>query len=284
MRTKLLNLILYSNLWIALGAVGLTWQTQVILLGEWEWFSPITGLAFCATLFIYAAHRIVGLDKVEAFTDKGRYKVISTYKSHIQIYAGLAVLGGAYCFFQLTWNTQFALIIPAVLSLGYVVPFLAQKKRLRDLDHIKIFLVALVWAWVTVLLPLIESGYNDYLAIALIFMERFCFIFAITLPFDIRDLEVDGHTGVRTIPSQIGVANARQLAYFLLFFSAVLAFTHYGPSMLEIRFALLLSLLAAAYLVYLAKPSQSDFFYTGLLDGTMILQPLLVLLASLQAG
>ena len=52
---------------------------------------------------------------------------------------------------------QIAIILPAFFSLGYIFPvFGKQQFRLRDFNGIKIFLVAGVWAYVTVLMPTLE--------------------------------------------------------------------------------------------------------------------------------
>ena len=83
---KFIDLLFYSNFWIALAGIAMTLQTywlfeNEIVLNSLSWF------IFASTLFLYALHRIVGLVKVQSFTNKGRYKVISTFKNHIIIYA-----------------------------------------------------------------------------------------------------------------------------------------------------------------------------------------------------
>jgi len=133
MLKKFIDLILYSNLFIACCAVAMTWQTQLLLEQKLA-FTPLVGLIFCATLVIYALHRVVGMSKVTDFLDVERFHVIQTYWSHILFYAALAVIGGAICFFYLKIPTQLTLIIPGLLSVAYVLPFLGKKreKRLRD--------------------------------------------------------------------------------------------------------------------------------------------------------
>ena len=60
---KFIDLIFYSNLWIALCASAMCWQTQFILTGKTE-LNWLLGLIFFATLFLYALHRIIGISKV----------------------------------------------------------------------------------------------------------------------------------------------------------------------------------------------------------------------------
>jgi len=115
------------------------------------------------------------------------------------------------------------LVIPAILSLGYVLPFVKGNKRLRDFDYIKIFLVAIVWGVITVLMPILERTTDLTLSHLLILLERMLFIFAITLPFDIRDLKIDAHIDVKTIPSIIGIGKTKKLALFCLIIVVLLA-------------------------------------------------------------
>ncbi len=273
-----INLILYSNFFIALCAVALTFQTQLIEFNTLKLDNSI-GLAFFATLLIYALHRLVALQKVQKFTNEGRYLVINSYKSHIWIYALLGLLGSIYFFFQMSWNVQFSLVIPGLISLAYVLPVIGKQKklRLRDLDGIKIFLVAGVWAYVTVILPILEYttlGWQHFL----LFQERAFFIFAITLPFDIRDLKIDKDINTRTIPALIGTPKTLQLVLCILLGAWLLASLNYWLFGVYDEIGLIalgISISSTYIFVKIATRQEHDYYYTGLIDGTMILQFLL---------
>ena len=175
------------------------WQSR-LLLGQKIALDYLTGFIFFATLFLYAAHRIVGISRLKDFCDVDRYHIIASFKSHIFLYASLAAISGVYCFLQLPVPIQLALIIPGVFSLAYVIPFLGNQKRLRDINYIKIYLIAIVWAFVTVTLPALEKQMATTPAVILMTLERAVFIFLITIPFDIRDLKVDDFSDVKTLP------------------------------------------------------------------------------------
>ncbi|MEL6923545.1 MAG: hypothetical protein AAFO94_05805, partial [Bacteroidota bacterium] len=116
----LIDLILYSNLWIACCAAAMTFQSYFLydLYGS---PLPLTALVFFSTLFLYALHRIVGISKVHEFIeDFERYQVIAKYRHHIIVYAVLAAIGGAVSFFYVSLSVKLALIVPALLSLAYV--------------------------------------------------------------------------------------------------------------------------------------------------------------------
>lgn len=274
---KLIDLILYSNLWIALGALAMGLQTQLFLFGRIQYASYFPFL-FCGTLFLYAIHRIVGLQKAKPFQAQGRYWVIATFKSHIQLYAGISALIGAFFFFQLPLRLQISLFAPAALSLAYVVPIFKGKKRLRDIHFVKIFLIAIIWTWLTVVMPAMIYGLETQLATILMCLERLCFVFAITLPFDIRDVEIDGFNKVKTIPLKLGISKSKAIAGIFLtmaLFFVCLNYYTLGISLSQCL-AYAFSCLLAGLLIYQSRPQQHDYFYTGLLDGTLVLQAVLV--------
>ena len=275
---KIIDLFLYSNVYIAVAAVALTAQTQLILFGEFE-LDTLSVLVFFATMFIYASHRLVGLFSVKKFLKEGRFHIINTYKNHIWIYTGIAVIGLIYAFFQVSFRVQLALVLPGLISLSYVIPFLGLKKnrklRLRDLNWIKIFLIAIVWAYVTVILPIIEIRSVSWSDV-LIFVERAVFIFMITLPFDIRDLKVDQYNNVKTIPAVYGIPFTMKLVFTSLIFLLILASANYlfvpDSPIYFAAFGLWLSLISTYIFIRISIDKTDDYYFTGLLDGTMWLQ------------
>lgn len=258
----------------------MTLQTEYLLYGQLEW-TILTSFVFFATLFLYAIHRIVGLVKVQPFLEKYRYSVIYRFRNHIKVYAFIGGLGAAYCFFFLSFNNQILLIIPAILSLGYVIPFVRKgQKRLRDFDYVKIFLIAIVWAVITVLMPILERTPLLSTSHFLILLERSLFVFAITLPFDIRDLKIDAHIDVKTIPSRIGLTKTKQLGAITLLIAFLLAGGNWliGVYSTNTLIAIFCSFISSCLLIWYSDKTDKDDFFTGLMDGTMIIQFLLVLL------
>lgn len=248
-------------------------QTQLLLDGGIA-LAPSLGFVFSGALFLYALHRINGLEQVAPFTAFGRYKVISSHKSHIRIYALLGLAGAGGCFLLLPWSVQWKLVLPGLIALGYVIPVGKSGKRLRDLHFLKIFLIAVVWAWITVWLPAAEAGRGFERSVLLMALERAAFIFAITLPFDVRDLMIDRHAHVKTLPSVMGIPLTVALSLFLLLLMMIFAgMNHYPPGVMT---ALGISAALSAGLAALSYKIEHDYYFSGLLDGMMIAQFLLV--------
>lgn len=208
------------------------------------------------------------------FTGYGRYKVIASHKTHILLYALLGLAGAVACYLLLPWRIQWVLPLPGLLALGYVIPLGKSGKRLRDLHFLKIFLIAAVWAWLTVWLPAAEAGKGFDRTVLLMGLERAAFIFAITLPFDVRDLAIDRHTQVKTLPAAMGVPLTVGLSFFLLFLMMVLAGMNDYPS--GVMTALSVSALLSAALILFSHRVGHDYYFSGLLDGMMFAQFVLI--------
>lgn len=278
---KLINLLFYSNLWIALAALAMTLQTQLLLVGK-VIYTPYLPFLFFGSLFLYALHRIVGLEKAKPFQKTGRYSVITAFKQHIQLYAAMAALASIYFFFFLPQSIQLSLVLPALLSLGYVIPVLKGKKRLRDIHFIKVFLIALVWSWLTVFMPALVLHLEQHLSTTLIYLERTCFIFAITIPFDIRDLEIDEFNQVKTIPNRYGIKKSKAIALVALAMALFFVWLNFRVDGIGLPTFLAwgVSALGAGLLICYSTPNRHDYYYTGLLDGSMIFQAIAIYFAS----
>ncbi|PHN05246.1 hypothetical protein CRP01_17155 [Flavilitoribacter nigricans DSM 23189 = NBRC 102662] len=253
------------------------WHTQLVLTGEFQ-LQPLGAFVFFATLLLYAMHRLVGLSRAEGFKDKGRYFVIERFQTHIGLYALLSGVGTLWFSWQLPWKVWWSLVPVALISMGYVLPIFGRGRRLRDFNYIKIFLIAICWSWITVYIPALELGLEYNIPLLFLFLERIFFIFAITLPFDIRDLEIDRANHVQTIPAVLGVRRSKILAIVALVISAgFAAFTYRLDAYSDGGFAgLISSLLITGAVVIITDPERHDYFFSGIVDGMMVLQFLLI--------
>lgn len=272
MLRSLVNLLLYGHFWIAAAALAMTIQSHMLLEGSWHW-SNLDAFIASGTLTIYALHRMVALRLAGGDQMEGRFKVMQAFRWHIIAYAIIAAAFAAYFFWQLPLLLKLSLLVPNLIALGYVLPFL-NGRRLRDLPYLKIFLIALSWAWITVVAPAQSVGLSINSSIILMALERACFIFAITIPFDIRDLAQDEKAAVSTLPGALGILRAKRIALVSLVLMMILVTGNYwlGQYSTRILLALLLSALSSAYFIWKATPDKHDYYFTGLLDGTMIIQ------------
>ncbi|WP_426490115.1 UbiA family prenyltransferase [Hymenobacter sp. 102] len=268
-----LDAVLYSSTWLSLAALGLMWATFLF----WRVHIPVPlgGLIFSATLFLY------NLDSVLPYK-QGQHPGLSRRKQwmqrHRRALLGVALAAGAVAGALFLRDARLLRLTPFLVHLGlisvlYSMPLLRRRGRwwaLRDLPLLKVFLIAYVWAGVTVWIPALYLGRGLLEpVVGVLFLRRFLFILALAFVFDIRDYTKDQATGTRTFPGVFGIQATKWLALLALGVAALLVppgtpAGHHLP--------LLLPLLAAALVIWFAEERRPDYYFALLTDGVMVLQ------------
>lgn len=171
---------------------------------------------------------------------------------------------------------QGAAVVPAVLWLCYYGLKRPGNAGLRGVPAAKPFVVALVWGWVTVMLPVPTEQWDT---VAGILLGRSAFIFALALAFDLVDLDYDRQHGLRTLAARIGIRKT-----FLLIFSALLLAVccccvnlFLGVYAWNMAFALCASLVFSAWWLWiLIERTHWAGWQKVLIDALMVGQFLLV--------
>jgi 4-hydroxybenzoate polyprenyltransferase len=101
---------------------------------------------------------------------------------------------------------------------------------------------------------------------------------AICIPFDIRDIKIDIAENITTIPQLLGELKTRRLALFFVFMTILtIVFEHHLNFIHTPQFiALLISTTISGAIIFMSSVKRGEFFYIVLLDGTMILQGVLM--------
>mgnify|MGYP005994465159 CR=1 FL=1 len=284
----LIRVLVYSNLFVSLCVTSLTHQTYILLkLPQDDKYYLLT-FVFCSTLFTYNFQRIVRLKFRELLSKQIGIRLSWIVRNRrpllfVSMLAG--VISTCMLFFL---NLQIILLtIPlAFFSIFYVIPVFtidSKKAGLRDYPYIKIFLIALVWSMVITALP--YFNYNDISNwkdsnFLLLLLEQFLFILAITLPFDVRDLKYDLEAKMKTIPIAIGVKKTILLAeFFLLVFIALKYYQfHLGQISIIQMISLAIVTFASGIFLLFTTTKRAELFYSGIIEGTMILMYLSILL------
>lgn len=95
-----------------------------------------------------------------------------------------------------------------VLTGLYAIPVLPHAKNLRSLGGLKIFVVAVVWAGTTVVLPVIAAGQSISWDVGVETLQRFLLVLILLVPFEIRDLAYDSPE-LKTLPQRYGVTGTK---------------------------------------------------------------------------
>ena len=278
---KLFYFLINTNIFIALAAVSLTLETQV-QLGIRPQFHPYLLLIFFSTLFDYNLHRLITvLTNKEALNSvKHRWVKNNLYLFYVLVAA--SVIGFLWTVFYADIKVLITLAPIALLTFFYSVPVYKNSKlifRLREIPCLKIFLISFVWSASTILLPVIQSGRTfSKENILMMLAERFLFVFAITIPFDIRDMKADARQGLKTIPLLIGKSAALIIANIVLLLFLVLFIQHYKKTALAwLIYSLALSAATTFIFINNRKLQVNYFYHYGILDGTLLLQGVFVL-------
>lgn len=285
---SILDFLLFSNLFIAICAVAQGLVTYHLLHAKPDRY--ILAIIFFGTLGVYNFSMLLSKPKNP---EQSPYLRVRWIFSHHRLIISITLIS-VLCLIPLgllylSIEAKLLMIFTAVLALGYNIPFLTlnhQKIGLRNIPGIKLFLIALIWSVSCVLLPVVELEHNYQINISsaetlLLVAKRFLFIAAITVPFDIRDLFQDKLYALKTIPVMLGEKKAYVFCQFLLggYLALLLLF---NPTIDIDTIALTLTLVLTGWLILKSNIQKNEYYYFFYLDGTMLLQYLILVLASLR--
>ncbi|MFD1467403.1 hypothetical protein ACFQ48_04135 [Hymenobacter caeli] len=267
---RLLDAVLYSSAWLAGAAAAQTAAT----LHHWGPVGAsgyrVVALVFAATLLVYNLDAVLPFKHREPAGTSGRKAWQQRHRRALAGLAAAAALGGGYLFLADGWWHYLPLLVPlAALALLYSWPlgrWRGRPRSLREIPLLKVFLIAGVWAAITVGLPVLAL-HRPLAEGAGLLGQRFLLVLALAIVFDIRDYGRDRRAGTRTFPGVLGVAGARRLALGLLAASAALGLGRGAPPL-----AVLLPAALAAAVIAAAEESRGDYFFALLADGVLLVQ------------
>lgn len=242
---------------------------------------PYLFIIFFATIFEYNLHRLITIITNPSSLTDDKHSWVGQNRKSFYFLVAFSIIGFIISAAFAKKIVLITLLPIGVVTLFYSLPVFKTKKnifRLREIPCLKIFLIAFVWSATTILLPIIESenSYDRWHVITML-IERAIFIFAITIPFDIRDMKADEKAGLQTIPIIIGEKKAVLVAnvYMLLFI--IICFFHYFNTPLAFTLpAFLISALTTFLFINNNSLKKKTHYHYFILDGTMLLQGILV--------
>lgn len=270
---RIFDFILFSNIFIALGAVALTYSTITQLQLNTSNKTYLL-LVFFATLFIYNFQRL--FYKSTSGSDSIRRIWINKNQHVIKLHTAIGFLGTCITFLYSDYKLLLYLSPLLLLSIVYFTPFI----KLRKHPLLKLLTLVLVWTMVTATTPLLLANESIAVNHLLHVAERFFFMIAICIPFDIRDLHIDKTENIQTIPHYIGEKKAKNMALLCISISGIILFIEYVGETIYIKtfVALILSTLVTAILIAATSSKRNEYFYVVGIDGTMLIQGIFILI------
>lgn len=270
---NLIRAIIYSNLWIALGATSLTLETYLIL--NFEINFHVLSFVFFSTLFTYNFQRIIKIKNTHFLIESDH---INWIKKNIKWVYGITIAAFFTAFYLLLFlklETFFLLPLIGFASFFYVwkLPFL-KRKNLREIKGLKFFIISITWTLTCIFFPFFNAEQSVFSSTTLIYsFSVFLFMISITIPFDVRDMEKD-EKEIKTIPQILGEKKSIYLALFFLTLSVLLKIILLDELIIGV-----LLFFTIAFVLYLkSNHKKSELYFLGWIDGLFILSVSLILL------
>ncbi|MHB1147011.1 MAG: UbiA prenyltransferase family protein [Lutibacter sp.] len=254
---KIVDFYIFSNIHVALAGFSMT-KITLVNFGIEENLAPLF-VAF-SILISYNFIRFYEIknNRLNWFKDWFFLNL-----KEILLLMILSVLGLGYISFFADFNLKSVLILfPfAFMTFFYAIPLFKIGKlevSFRNFPMIKIFSIAIAWAGISVFFPLYEANYQFTSAVYLEFFQRILILLAITIPFDIRDVNVDLRS-LKTLPQILGITNSKVLGTLLLLGFPLIEivkenFTYFGFLILMI-----ISIISILFL-WFSSPKRSRYY------------------------
>ena len=251
--------LINSNIFVSFCVLSLALSSEV-LLDSYNY--KISQFVFFATIFTYNFQRIVREGKLQRHVRTDWLK-----KNKVLIYL-IMIIGAVmslYLFSNFKTNTQIAIIFSGILSVSY--PF-----GLRKIPFSKIFIISLVWTTSTMLLLVLEENISFSPNVVFHLLVRFLFVFAICIPFDIRDIKYD-NIKLKTIPIIVGVSKSKLISFISLFSIVIISIFQFLDYSLSIELLIAIILSCTVSLIFISKSDEkkSDFFFSFWIESLSIL-------------
>ncbi len=243
---RLIDFYINSSIHVALAVYALVRVTEFYFGLTYN--EPLDFFVFYGTITGYNFVKYAGVAKLH-------HRSLTTHLKIIQIFSLVCFLLMCFYMSRLSVRTLLFFIPLGLLTFLYAIPFLSGfQKNLRNIAYLKIIIVALVWAGVTVFLPVFDSEIILGNSLYLIAVQRFLLVMVLILPFDIRDIQYDA-ISLQTIPKKIGVKKTKILGYILLVFCLLLEF------LIKSNHEFIFSFLLFIILLLLMKSSEKQSKY-----------------------
>ena len=212
MLKQLLDFYINSSVHVALAVYALSWIT--LKQFDVAYDENILYFIFYATITGYNFVKYFGLAKFH-------HRSLANWLKLIQIFSFFCFVLMCYYACNLQSKTLFYILGLGMVTFFYAIPFLPRKLfmdnkyNLRSIGGLKVYVIALIWAVVTVILPLVDNNRMIDFDVIISAVQRYLLVFVLILPFDIRDLQYDS-LKLSTIPQKIGIKNTKIIGVLLL--------------------------------------------------------------------
>ncbi len=273
MRTlkRIFDFYILSNIHVGFAVFCLT-KITLLVYGITDNLVPF--FVFFSTVASYNFIRLYRISMIQGWI----FEFLKSRKKLILGLTFISVLVILYLALQLQFAALLWLLPFGLFTFFYVVPFGVKKHSstaLRSVAFLKLFLIALSWAGVTVLVPLVNYHIEIDKAVAITFVQRFLFVAAITIPFDIRDVDYDDDA-LKTLPQVIGINASKKVGLFFLMLFLGLEFLKVPVTAVPLRIHFFVAVIALSFL-FKATKTQHRYYSSFFVESIPIIWWVMVL-------
>ncbi len=276
--TWLIRFFFYSNLYVVVVIGALLLQNSWIF-GSEEINQNSTWFVLAATLFLYPFHRVYGVQQLSEASMMERHEFVSRNRTIVWIIAAIGFLATCWFGWQLPLNNWIIHSLVGVIGVLYVLPIIPYRGKwikLREVPFLKVFFIAMVVSYLTTVFIVDDLSSQVLWAV---FIIRFLFLVAVTIPFDIRDYGIDKWQKLQTLPAVLGIEKAIKWALISnLLFNVVcfIAFFFFDAFSIGVFLGFVASEIYANYWVRQSKPIQSEIWFATRIEGSIVIQTVFV--------
>ncbi|MEC4051264.1 hypothetical protein VSP10_00490 [Myroides odoratimimus] len=249
LKNRIVALYLNGSVHVSLAVFALVQMTFYFCHLPFD--AVVSTLAFTGTLFSYNFIKYAEVI----------YRHKNPFTLRLKVIIGISIIAlliGTVTFFMLNWKAQFVTLSLLVLSVLYAIPISSNRSNLRNLAGLKVYIVCLCWATVTLIVPVMNADIPVSWDIVVKFIQRFILVFILIGIFEVVDLQYDDKY-LKTLPQMLGIANTKWLLGLLLIPFYVIEFFKVGYQPIQAWNNMLIVLLTLFFIVY-ASPKRTKFF------------------------
>lgn len=269
---QIFNFYIDSSIHVALAVFALSWVTLL------EFGIPYDR----AVLYFIFFASITGYNFVKYFgLARFHHRSLTNWLKLIQVFSLMCFIGMCYFALKLELISLVVILGFGVVTFLYAIPFLPNKilydkhKNLRNVSGLKVYIIALVWAGVTVVLPILNNHVPLDTNVVVTGFQRFVFVTVLMFPFEIRDLNYDS-LKLATIPQQIGIKNTKMVGVLLLMLFFLLEFLK--PQLnVEHTVSMLITMFVTLMFLIFANRNQGRYYSSFWVEGIPLVWLLLLL-------
>jgi 4-hydroxybenzoate polyprenyltransferase len=242
--SQFFDLLIFSNLYISIGAMSLSY-VLFKLAGI-----PVNYVILIPFLIMFVIYTFNGKTDIreDALSNSNKFEFNKLYNKYLLAFAfasfGLLVL------FSFIKGVKYGLevLVPFVIGLLYSsrISLKSRMIRLKDILFFKNFIVAITWAFVTVIIPasFLNIPFTEEIYLFSLFI--FSILLIDEIFFDIKDLKGDSEVGTKTIPSVYGIPFTTKLLFFLYIAFILILIIEYWVGKVD-TFLLEIGIFSASY-------------------------------------